>query len=38
LFWVQSGCGRLIEFGPAQQIFQNPQHPITAEYINGQRG
>ncbi|NES89920.1 phosphate ABC transporter ATP-binding protein [Okeania sp. SIO2B9] len=38
LFWVQSGCGRLIEFGPVEQIFQNPQHSITAEYINGQRG
>ena len=38
LFWVQSGCGSLIEFGPVEQIFQNPQHSITVEYINGQRG
>ncbi|MBO1349739.1 MAG: phosphate ABC transporter ATP-binding protein [Hormoscilla sp. GUM202] len=38
LFWAESGCGRLIEFGPVEQVFQNPQHPITAEYINRQRG
>ena len=37
-FWVQQGSGRLIEFGPSQQIFEKPQNPLTAAYIGGIRG
>lgn len=38
LFWVQNGAGRLIESGPAQQIFEEPHDPLTAAYVSGMRG
>jgi phosphate transport system ATP-binding protein len=38
LFWMQNGAGRLIEFGPCQQIFEAPEHELTAAYVNGIRG
>ncbi|WP_199784749.1 hypothetical protein [Nostoc sp. 'Lobaria pulmonaria (5183) cyanobiont'] len=38
LFWVQSGVGQLIELGSVQQIFEYPQHPLTAAYVTGARG
>jgi phosphate transport system ATP-binding protein len=38
LFWVQEGSGCLIESGPTQQLFDNPQKELTAAYINGMRG
>ncbi|MEH2041913.1 phosphate ABC transporter ATP-binding protein [Nostoc sp.] len=38
LFWVQSGVGQLIESGSVQQIFENPQHSLTAAYVTGARG
>lgn len=38
MFWVYEGCGRLVEVGPTQQIFEQPQHQITAAYISGNRG
>jgi len=38
LFWVQQGAGRLIESGPAQQMFEAPRDPLTAAYISGMRG
>lgn len=38
LFWVEAGAGQLIEFGTIAQIFQEPQHPLTAAYVNGRRG
>lgn len=37
VFWVQSGRGQLIEAGPTEQIFEDPQNPITAMYVQGQR-
>ena len=37
-FWNQKQTGELIEFGPTQQIFDNPQHELTTSYINGIRG
>jgi phosphate transport system ATP-binding protein len=37
-FWVQDGAGRLIEYGPAQQVFESPQQGLTADYVNGMRG
>lgn len=38
VFWAQAGAGWLVESGPTQQIFDSPQHPITAAYIQGHRG
>ncbi len=37
-FWMQHGAGRLIECGPARQVFESPQQPLTADYVNGMRG
>lgn len=28
-------CGELIEHGPAESIFENPQHEMTKDYIKG---
>ena len=30
--------GELIEHGKTKQIFENPQHPLTAKYVQGQFG
>ncbi|NKB81797.1 MAG: ATP-binding cassette domain-containing protein [Nitrospirales bacterium] len=38
LFWVHDGVGQLIEEGPVSQIFETPQHDLTAAYISGVRG
>ena len=38
LFWAINGRGQLIESGPAQSIFESPQHELTAAYISGARG
>ena len=40
LFWVTSdrGCGRLIEFAPAEQFFNTPTCELTKAYINGSKG
>ena len=38
IFWTHKQTGQLIEFGPTQQIFTNPQHELSAAYINGVRG
>lgn len=38
LFWVHNGAGRLIEAGPAKQIFEDPRDPLTAAYVSGIRG
>lgn len=38
LFWVQEGAGRLVESGPARQIFEAPQQRVTADYVTGVRG
>ena len=38
LFWVDSGCGRLIEFAPAEQFFNTPDRELTKAYINGSKG
>lgn len=37
-FWVQDGAGRLVEQGPTQQIFEQPEHELTRAYIGGMRG
>jgi phosphate transport system ATP-binding protein len=38
LFWVQEGCGAMVEFGAAQKLFTKPEHRLTCEYICGMRG
>lgn len=38
VFWLQNGCGRLIESGPVAQVFESPKDPLTVAYINGTRG
>lgn len=38
LFWVQDNVGQLIEIGAVEQIFNSPQHPLTAAYVTGARG
>ena len=38
LFWTVDGIGQLIETGSAQNIFESPQHELTAAYISGSRG
>jgi phosphate transport system ATP-binding protein len=37
-FWSFEGTGKLVEYGPAQQIFEAPQQKLTAAYISGMRG
>jgi phosphate transport system ATP-binding protein len=37
-FWVDGGSGVLVESGPAAQIFEAPQHPLTAAYMKGLKG
>lgn len=38
MFWAQLGSGQLIEQGSTSQIFEDPQHPVTAAFIQGARG
>jgi phosphate transport system ATP-binding protein len=38
IFWSIDGVGQLLENGPAQSIFEAPQHELTAAYISGSRG
>lgn len=37
-FWVSDRAGCLIEFGQCKQIFESPEHKLTASYVNGSRG
>jgi phosphate transport system ATP-binding protein len=38
LFWVQDGAGKLVEYGPTQQMFEAPREMVTADYVTGIRG
>jgi phosphate transport system ATP-binding protein len=38
IFWVFDGVGRLVEAGPASQVFEKPAHEVSAMYIAGVRG
>ncbi len=38
VFWVEKETGKLIEYGDCQQIFENPQQPLTKAYVSGIRG
>jgi phosphate transport system ATP-binding protein len=35
LFWAENGHGYLLEEGPKQALFDNPNHEITASYVSG---
>jgi phosphate transport system ATP-binding protein len=37
-FWMKERVGKLIEFGQSQQLFERPQHDLTAAYVTGARG
>lgn len=37
-FWLREKVGTLIEFGQCRQIFETPNHDLTAAYVNGMRG
>ncbi|WP_145366432.1 phosphate ABC transporter ATP-binding protein [Maioricimonas rarisocia] len=37
-FWMKNGTGRLIERGPAEQIFEKPRDPLTQAYVAGRSG
>jgi len=37
-FWVQDDAGKLIEYGPTEQVFTKPENDLTKAYINGVRG
>jgi phosphate transport system ATP-binding protein len=38
IFWSVDGIGQLLENGSAPNIFESPQHELTAAYISGARG
>ncbi len=38
IFWNCAGSGRLIEYGPTEQIFEAPREALTASYVRGLRG
>ena len=37
-FWVRDSVGSLVEFGHCRQIFEQPVHALTGDYIRGMRG
>lgn len=37
-FWAFGGIGRLVEQGPARDMFESPKEALTAAYLSGIRG
>jgi phosphate transport system ATP-binding protein len=37
-FWVRESAGTLVEFGQCSQVFEEPVHALTGDYIRGKRG
>ncbi|WP_085316121.1 phosphate ABC transporter ATP-binding protein [Derxia lacustris] len=37
-FWLRERVGKLIEFGRAQRLFEQPADALTAAYVGGLRG
>lgn len=35
LFWQEEGYGKLVEAGPTEVLFDNPQHAETRAYVQG---
>ena len=38
VFWCHAKCGCVIESGPAERVFNNPEQPDTRAYLAGMRG
>jgi len=38
VFWSDGGPGSLLEAGPAERLFDSPQHETTRLYLSGRRG
>lgn len=38
IFWFRDGAGEIVEQGPAAQVFDSPQDPDAAAYLQGARG
>lgn len=38
VFWAENGEGRIVEHGSVEQVFAQPQHKLTAEYLKGEWG
>jgi len=38
VLWACGGAGCMAEVGSTKQIFENPQDPITRDYVGGYRG
>ncbi len=37
-FWMNNGMGRLVEYGPSDQIFEAPHDALTDAYVSGKAG
>lgn len=37
-FWMKERVGKLVEFGRCQNLFEHPEHELTAAYISGAKG
>jgi phosphate transport system ATP-binding protein len=38
VFWANNGVGYLVEYGPTEKIFGDPQSKITQNYLSGEDG
>ncbi|GAB5444181.1 MAG: phosphate ABC transporter ATP-binding protein PstB [Fuerstiella sp.] len=38
VFWYQDGVGKLIESGPTEKLFRQPEHDVTRAYLSGEDG
>ncbi len=38
VFWARAGAGYIVEQGPTQVIFEDPQESVTRAYVGGVRG
>ena len=38
VFWIRDGAGRIVERGPAPEVFENSSDPDAARYLSGKRG
>lgn len=38
VFWMKEEVGRLIEYGKCRNIFEAPNHELTAAYVSGAQG
>lgn len=38
MFWIENDAGVILEQGPADEFFAEPQHPTTQAYLAGMQG